>query len=73
MAFFASFVTAHRYASLCAECRFFELKGQIFAQISATLNPAASAAATRERVSEAEKFTENISEILKVTGIETAA
>src|SRR5229473_286269 len=44
VAFFASFVTAHHHTRLGTESGFFELNGQILAQIRTTLNPAAASA-----------------------------
>ena len=71
MAFFASFVTAHQHTSLGTESSFFELDGQVFAQIGAPLNPAAPSASASERISETKELAENIAQILKRSRIET--
>src|ERR1700687_5944254 len=73
MAFLASFVTANGYAGLSADHSFLELQRQVLPQIGAALHTAAppSAAACAEHVSE--EFAKNVAEVLKHSGIESAA
>src|SRR6266567_1499691 len=75
VALLASLVAAHRNPRLRAEERFLKLQRQVFPEISAALHPAASAssAATTEHVAEAEKFSEDIAEVLKHRGIKARA
>jgi hypothetical protein len=52
-------VTAHHHARLGAESGFFELDGQVFAQIRAALHPAAPASTTPEHIAKAEELAED--------------
>src|ERR1700737_3543926 len=73
MAFLPSFVPANGYAGLSAEHSFLEFQRQVLPQIGAALHTAAppSAAACAEHVSE--EFAKNVAEVLKHSGIESAA
>jgi hypothetical protein len=59
MAFFAGFMTADRDALFHSEGGFFELDGQVFAQIGAALDPAAAAPAASEDIAKAEELAED--------------
>jgi hypothetical protein len=65
-------VPAHHHTGLGAEGCFFELEGQVFAQICAALNPAASTAAT-ERIAKAEELAENIAQVLEGCTVKSSA
>src|SRR5580704_11805072 len=68
------FVAANADLGLRAEKCLFELECQIFPKVGAPLNPAAAAsttAASGERVAEAEKFAEDVAEVLEDGRIES--
>ncbi len=71
---FAGFVTADHHFRFRAEGGLFKLDAQIFAQISATLNPApAAAAAATESVTKTEELAKNLAYILERRAIEASA
>ena len=73
LALLTSFVAADHYFLPNAEESFLEFQRNVLAEIGTALNPAAASSATTEHVSKAEKFAENIAEILEHTGIESSA
>ena len=73
MAFFAHLVAAHRHFRLGSEYCFFELQGDIFAQIGSALRTAATTAASSasaKKVTEAEEVAKDVAEILENGGVE---
>ena len=66
-------MTAHRDALLHSESSFFELDGQVFAQIRAALNPAAPASAASQNVAEAKELAEDFAQVLERRPLETRA
>jgi hypothetical protein len=66
-------MTADRDAFFYAESSFFELDGQIFAQIRAALNPAAAASAASEDVAKTEELAEDFAQVLEWRSLETRA
>ena len=65
-------MTPHHHACLSAECCFFELDGQVLAQIRASLHSSAAPSTATERI-KTEELAEDITKILEDCGIETAA
>jgi len=72
-AIFADLVAANPDLSFFAENRLFKFQCDVFAQIRATLRPAAAARASAEQISEAQKVAEDFAEILHHVGIKSAA
>ena len=72
MAIFASLVVAHRNLGFRTENRLFEFQGYILAQIRTALSTAASPGTSAEKIAEAEKVAEDLADILKNCGIESA-
>ena len=71
-AIFADLVAAHRDLSFSAKNRLFEFQRNVFAQIGATLRPAAAASASTEKISKAQEVTEDFAEVLDYVGVKTA-
>src|SRR5882672_6082698 len=67
----ARFMTADFDVLLYSEEGFFKFQIQVFAQVGAALSPGAPTPSSTEEVAEAEKFSEDVTEILEDGGIET--
>ena len=65
-------MSSHRNFRFGSEYRLFKLKAQILSQIRSSLRARAATAVRPKNVSEPEKLSKNIAQILKSAGIETA-